>query len=220
MAATASLPLLLAVVLPIAAAAALGYEAVLDSRTLDEAIAIGQSRVESVRARFQQAYRTQVNQPPVDYIEIITPFRRVELASEEARTSVRRFGQREARTLLAAARGDVELVVEFTFHPHNTYLGVPSYDVALEAVAAATPPVRPRSVDRSPRHGARVQGLPSPYPAPPVPGVPLGSGPLLGGTVTAAFDGGLLDPEGTYDVVVSDAGRLVARARVSFARLR
>jgi hypothetical protein len=71
-------------------AAALGgsafarYQPALDARALADAIAIGQTRVESQRARFHQPYRIPVNRPPVDYIEVVTPFRRVALAAEAA----------------------------------------------------------------------------------------------------------------------------------------
>ena len=69
----------------------------LDRRAIDEAIYVGQSRIESERTRFHVPYRVRVAQPPIDWIDVITPFHRIELAAEmNARSGRRQFGQREA----------------------------------------------------------------------------------------------------------------------------
>lgn len=205
----------------LAGGAAAGYEPDPDRRSIEDAIAIGQSRIDATRVRFHRPYRIPVGQPLVDYIEIVTPFRRVELAAEaRARAGNRLFGQREALATLAAAREQIELFVEMTFHPLNTYLGVPSYDVALAGVGAAGPPIEPREIQRVPRYGARVEGLPLPSPLPATPLVPRGSEPLLGGTVIARYDGRLLNPTGVYDVVVSESRKELVRARVDLGNLR
>ena len=59
------------------------YQPTFDLQAVNDAIAIGQSRVESVRLRFHEPYRIRVAQPPVDYVDVVTPFRRVVLAAEE-----------------------------------------------------------------------------------------------------------------------------------------
>jgi len=60
--------------------AVVAYERTPDLRAIDEALALGQSRDEAVRRRFHQPYRISIGRPPVDYIDLVTPFRRVELA--------------------------------------------------------------------------------------------------------------------------------------------
>ena len=148
----------------------------------------------------------------------MTPFRRVELAVEErARIGERRFSQREALEALAEQGGRLTLLVELTFHPQNAYVGVPSYGVALAEVESADR-VSPVDVQRVPRFGARVAGTALPYPRAPV--TAGGNQPMLGGTVIAAFEGARLDPRGAYDVVIEEAGKELARARIDLGRLR
>jgi hypothetical protein len=185
---------------------------------LDEAVRIGQTRIAADRARFHLPYRIIVGQAPVDYVDVITPFRRVVLAAEHsAQAGERSFGQRQALQLLTDADGLFDLLVEFTFHPLNTFLGVPVYDVVLMRGATRLPPA---SIDRQPRYGARVEGLPPPIPIPAgrIAGAP--SQPILGGTVTARFTGGEVDANGAMEVVVSEQGKELARLKVDFARLR
>jgi hypothetical protein len=204
----------------LAGTAVLAFEPSLDRRAIDEAIAIGTSRIESVRLRFHQAYRIPVGRAPIDYIEVITPFRRLEVEAEtRARNGSRTISQREAFDLLAAAPDQIEFFVELTFHPLNTYIGVPAYEVRLAPARAGAVPIEPRVLDRFPRYGARVEGLPLPYPAAATPS-PRRSEPVLGGTVVARFDARLLDRTGIYEVVVSEAGKEIARARSDLRALR
>ena len=202
------------------ASAVFAYDPALDRRSIEEAIAIGHSRIDSVRVRFHQAYRIPVGRAPVDYIEVITPFRRIEVEAEtRARSGNRSLSQREALDLLAAAPDQVEFFVELTFHPQNTYIGVPQYDVRLApAGRGGAPLIEPRNIERFPRYGARVEGVPLPYPA--APAVPAHSEPVLGGTVAARFDARLLDRDGMYDVIVSEAGKELVRARSDLRALR
>lgn len=207
---------LLAVLL--AGDAAVGYESTLALRSVDEAIALGRSPIDATRVRYHQPYRLHVGRAPVDYIEIVTPFRRVELAAEErARAGNRLFGQREALAALADHLEQVDVVVEMTFHPLNTYVNVPAYDVAFTRAGSAAS-IDPVGIQRLPRFGARVEGVPYPYPV--APAIPSGSQPLLGGTLIGRFDARRLDPDGVYDVVVGDSGKELARARVNLGMLR
>jgi hypothetical protein len=183
-----------------------------------EALAIGQSRVDTARAQFHRPYRLPVNEPPVDYLEVVTPFRRVVLLAEtRARAGDRLFGRREA-LLAAAERGaPLEIVAELTFHPLNTYLDVPAFEVELAGPAPGVAPIQPHGIVRSARYGARVDGLPVPYPLPPA--APRGSEPMLGATVVAEFEREALDPDGLYEVVIRGAERTV-RVRLDLAPLR
>jgi len=202
------------------AAGASALQPGLDRLAIEEALAIGQSRIEAVRTRFHQPYRIRVNRPPVDFIDIVTPFRRIEIEAESrARAGNRSLSQREALAILDTAGGDLDVFVEFTFHPLNTYIGVPDYEVSL-MMGGRTPALEipPRTIQRIPRYGRRLEGLPLPYPV--APAVPRGSEPMLGGTVLAKFDLKGLDPNGVYDVAVKEAGKEMARARIDFRALR
>lgn len=193
------------------------FEPSLDRRLIDEAIAIGQSRIEAVRARYHQPYRIQVARPPIDYIDIVTPFRRVELLAEErAHAGDRLFGQRDAIARLGDRAMVVEILIEMTFHPLNAFVGVPAYDVDLATPSARIQPVH---VFRHPRFGARVEGAPL-VSSPGNPNLPGSSQPLAGGTIVAGFGAGVLDPIGVYEVVVSEKGKELGRVRVNLGALR
>jgi hypothetical protein len=199
-------------------------DVVMDRQAVNAAILLGQTRIERDRTRFHEPYRVAVNKAPLDYIDIVTPFRLVVLAAEtRAKTGDRSFGQRQALEILAAAAHQVDVHVEFTFHPLNTYIGVPEYAVRLEeeqgAAASATRIRLPIRIERAARFGARVEGTPLSLP---VPGgiAPGKSQPMLGGSVVARFDGQTLNAVGTYDVIVSENGKELGRARVDFSRLR
>ena len=197
--------------------AAAGLETTLTPRLLQEALNIGQSRIESVRARFHQPYRLQIGRPPFDYVDVVTPFRRVVLTAEErTNLGMRGFTTAEAAAALGDAAAVMETRVEMTFHPQNVYIGVPGYDVALVTPSTAAR-VMPQSVERIPRFGPRIDGRPAPAGGPP--NLPGGGQPLTGGTLVATFALGTLDAGG-YDVVVSEMGKELTRARVNLAGLR
>jgi hypothetical protein len=194
------------------------FEQSLGARAIDEAIAIGLTRVDAERARFHRPYRSEINIAPVDWIDIVTPFRRVMLEAEaRTRNGGRLFGQRDAYEALGTTPGRVSVIVELTFHPMNTFVGVPLYEVSL---ARGADSLAPLELERIPRFGPRVSGVPLPYPwngGVRLPGV---AEPLTGGTLVAQFDGSLLVADGVYDVVVHEPGRVIARARVSLGAVR
>src|SRR5687768_6809251 len=137
----------------------------LDRRAIEEAIQIGQSRFDAERARFHAPYRIAVSRPPVDWIDVITPYHRVALAAEaQAGIGNRVFGQREAAAALSAAPNLVELLVELTFHPLNAYVGVPAYAVSLHGAQGKR--IDAQFINRYPRFGPRVNtsapALPNP----------------------------------------------------------
>ncbi|HEY3160546.1 MAG TPA: hypothetical protein VGJ78_16385 [Vicinamibacterales bacterium] len=199
-------------------AAAGAFEQALDPRSLAEAIELGLSRIDDMRTRFHAAYRVEVNQPPVDTIDVVTPFRRIALDAEaRTRAGERLYGQREALATLGDNPARVDLVVELTFHPLNNYVGVPDFTVALVSPAGAR--IDPSAISRAPRFGPRLSStLPYPY-------LTGGAGPqngnsLTGGLVVAGFDGRALDPNGTYTILIRESGKDVAKASVNFGRLR
>ena len=203
-----------------ACAAAVGaFEPSLDPRSLSEAIDLGQSRIDDMRSRFHAAYHVDVMQPPVDYIEVVTPFRRITLDAEaHTRAGERLYGQREALATLGDNPSRLDVVVELTFHPLNNYVGVPAFTVVL--VPSNGKAIEPRTINRMPRFGPRLSGTPLPYPYMTNSAAPQGSQPLLGGSIVATFDGTALDARGTYLTVIRDSGKDVAKATVDLARLR
>jgi hypothetical protein len=210
----------IAALLLLAGSVAAALDVPVSLRLIDEAVGIGQSRVDAVRARFHRPYRIAVGRPPVDYLEVVTPFRRmVILAEERALAGGRGFTQREAAATLGESALVVDIVVEMTFHPLNVFVGVPGYDVALVAPSSAAP-LAPRAVTRTPRFGPRIE-VPSPAtPNPAILNTPGVSQPVTGGAIVARFDAAVLDRAGVYDVVISEMGKELGRGRVNFGSLR
>ena len=196
------------------------FELTLAPDSLAEAISIGRTGIESQRTEFQRPYRLVVARPPLDYVEVITPFRRVVLAAESRLLRGERlFGQQEALAVLGDTPDRVELRLEMTFNPLNTFVGVPGYGVALVAAKTQTP-IQPTTLERVPRFGPRVEGqrLDS---GTQVRGVLRGqSQPLAGGTVVAVFAGNRLERDSIYDVLVTDGDKTVAVVGLDFSKLR
>jgi hypothetical protein len=210
---------LLVIALFAATTSLVSFERMLDPRSLSDAIDMGQSRVDDQRSRFHALYHVQVARAPIDYIEVVTPFRRVALEAEaRTRAGERLFGQRQALATLGTDPSRVDIVIEMTFHPMNNFVGVPIYAVTLQALVDA-PPLLPQQISHIPRFGPRLStARPYPYSV----GTPprKGGQPLLGGTIVATFDGLALDAQGSYFAVITDSGKELARARVDFAKLR
>ena len=196
-----------------------GFEPAPGLRLIDEAIGIGQTRIQAVRVRFHEPYRIQIATPPIDYIDVVTPFRRVALLAEERTRAGGRLLQSEAVALLADRSMLVEFRVEMTFHPLNAFVGVPAYDVLLttEVAGVRIDPVRTELV---PRFGARLEGVPSGLPSAGVTALARESQPLLGGTIVATFSSDALNQTGVYELVVSENERALARTRVDLGTVR
>jgi hypothetical protein len=213
-------PLAAALLIAALPAAAGAIDLALDRVAIEQAMAIGNSRLEAERVRFHSAYRFSVGRAPVDYIEVISPFRRIVIEAEvRARTARRLLTQRDAFELLVTAANELETRVELTFHPHNVFIGVPEYDVRIESPGSTDAPIRPRSIARFPRYGPRLEGFPLPYPFP-LEAPSIGSQPMLGGTIAARFDVALIDARGRIDLVVAELKNELARARIDLGGLR
>lgn len=207
-----------AILLLVAAAFPRAAQRTLSLSEVEEAIRTGQTRIAADRERFHAPYRIIAGQPPVDYVEVVTPFRRVVLAAQQqSQVGDRSFGQRQALQLLTEADGQFDFAVDFSLHPLNTFVGLPAYEVVLMKGSVRVVPV---SLDRHPRFGARVEGLPPPIP---IPAGQISGGqsqPILGGTVTARFKGDDIDPERPMDLVVSESNKELARITIDLGRLR
>ena len=201
----------------LAGADLVGVEPALGVRLIDEAIGIGDSRIQAVRVRFHRPYRIPIASPPIDYVDVVTPFRRVVLLAEERASAGGRLLQREAFALLENRSPQLELRVEATFHPLNAFAGVPAYDVLLRTDAADLP-IDPMRIDLVPRFGSRIEGRPAGAPAGGLAASP--SQPLLGGTLIATFGTDGLNLTGIYEVVVSDDGKELARATIDLGTMR
>src|SRR5215468_7775510 len=156
------------------------FEASLDPGSLTDAINLGLSRIDDVRSRFHATYHIDVRQPPVDYIEVVTPFRRIALDAEaHTRAGERLYGQRDALATLGDNPSRLDIVVELTFHPLNNYVGVPNFAVNLASSTGGSA-IEPRTITRVPRFGPRLSGMPLPYPYVAIAPAPQGSSqPLL-----------------------------------------
>ena len=207
---------------------AIGLRAVeldLDPRTVLEAVSFGQSSFDGDRLRFHRPYRIEISRPPLDAIDVVTPFRRVVIAAEvRALAGDRRFGQRDGLAVAARYPRQVSVHAEFTFHPQNTFVLVPRYTVRW--LTSAGTRIEPAFTDSSPRYFQKM-GTAS-LPVPPAvagvspPSLPGRSQPMLGATVVAFFDGALLQkPEDpARELVIEEAGQELARLPIDLARLR
>jgi hypothetical protein len=207
-----------------ALALAIGILLPLDHVAIQDALTIANSSLEATHRRFHADYHFPVNAAPVDFVSIVSPFRRLVLTAEtEERLGRRMFGQREALAALHPDPDRFEVYVELTFHPHNTFVGVPDYTIELEPLSFRGPSIAPDALDRLPRFGPRIDEpwYPFPYPHPVGPNAPAsGAEPLTGGTLVARIAGAQLNPKAVYAVVIGDEKRVLARARVDLARLR
>jgi hypothetical protein len=192
----------------------------IDLDAIDDAIRIGRSAIGTERQRLHQAYRIGPGKAPVDYVDIVTPFRRIVLATQErAERGQRGFGQKDALALLGSTPNQLDLYVEITFHPLNTYVGVPDYTVTI---AGRDSKVSPESIDRLSRWTPRVDGMPSSVPRADPAAILKGprTETLLGATVIAKFDVRQLDANCRCEVMVAEGGKELTRLSVDFSRIR
>lgn len=190
----------------------------LDRRAVEEAIYIGQSRIESERTRFHAPYRVRAAQPPLDWIDVITPFHRVELAAEDnARRGGRMFSQQEAIAVMKDVVDQIDLLIEMSFHPLNTFVAVPLYQVQISLPGGRR--VEPKRIERFPRFGPRAESSAGPM----LPGSApqFGTGqPVVGGTMLAPLDGSAFDPNQRIEVVVLDGKTELAKVAIDLGKMR
>ena len=195
----------------------------LDPQSVTEAVALGQSALDGGRTAFHRPYRIAIGRPPLDSVEIVTPFRRVVIAAElRARAGDRRFGQREGLAVAASYPGQLSVHAEFTFHPLNTYVLVPQYRIAW--VTRRGNRIEPGNTESAPRIGPKTGPDALPVPLGGGAGVRLGGGqPMAGASVVSYFDARRLvdDREPAVELVIDEAGRTeLARLPIDLALLR
>jgi len=195
----------------------------LDAQTITQAIALGQTSIAGDLRRFHEPYRVNVSRAPVDYVEVVTPYRRIVLAAQ-ARWGAgdRRWGQRQAIELEAAAPRQIDLYAELTFHPLNSFVFVPAY--RMQILGPSGELVLPRNTSSMPRYGPRVDGGLVPFTPTPLPGGPLPgrSQPMLGATIVASFDSEVLTSacNRRCDLVIEEEGQTRVQVPLSVANLR
>jgi hypothetical protein len=214
---------LAAAALAAAAARVAAVDLRLDPATISQALSLGQTSIAADQRRFHQPYRVDVSRAPVDYVEVVTPFRRIVLAAQaRAGAGDRRWGQRQAIELEAASPGQIDLYAELTFHPLNSLVLVPLYRVRVVLPSGGL--MEPRNTSSMPRYGPRVDGGLVPYTPTPLPGgpVPGRSQPMLGATVVGSFAGDALVAACTRrcDLLIEEEGKTRVQVPLSLANLR
>jgi hypothetical protein len=195
----------------------------LDATAITQAISLGQTSIAADLRRFHEPYRVNVGHAPVDYVEVVTPYRRIVLAAQ-ARWGAgdRRWGQRQAIELEAAVPRQVDLYAELTFHPLNSFVFVPLY--RMQVVGPSGQPMLPRNTSSMPRYGPRVDGGLVPFTPTPLPGgpVPGRSQPMLGATIVASFDSQALAAacNRRCDLVVEEEGKTRVQVPLNLAALK
>jgi hypothetical protein len=172
--------------------------------TIGRAITIaGQSAAS--RSAFHSRYIFRVGSGGVDRVEVITEMRRLVLLVEaERKRGNRLYGRTEAEAALAPWRGNVSIVAHLLFHPTNTLVSVPNYELRLTD-GPTTQPILPTGVSLQPMTGL-VAGTPSP------PGSTFLTGAILDGT----FDGRAIQGLKRNATILLN-GKPVARAALDFS---
>jgi hypothetical protein len=195
----------------------------LDAQSITQAISLGQTAIPADIRRFHEPYRVTVGRAPVDYVEVVTPYRRIVLAAQ-ARWGAgdRRWGQRQAIELEATVPRQVDLYAELTFHPLNSFVLVPGY--RMQIILPSGEPLPPRNTSSLPRYGPRVDGGLVPFTPTPVPGgpVPGRSQPMLGATIVASFDSQAVAAgcSRRCDLLIEEEGKTRVQVPLSVAALK
>ena len=198
----------------------------IDREQLDEALLFVRQATTAERQAFHDGYQRTLKDILVRRISIVSEYRRVVLTLEEKmRLLDRNYGQRQMTQMLVPWRGLVEVIAEVQFHPQNTYIGVPLYDVLLVRLdgPAAGSVIVPEANDRRPHFGVYWDPPPmgSPWwPFPPTNAPVLGrSEPITGGWLQARFDAGLVTT-GRFDIVVKDGAATLGSAQFDMGAIR
>jgi hypothetical protein len=200
----------------LAAAPMTSVQTSLDLPAVNEALLFLRTATVAEQAQFNRPYRVVVGKVPVDYIEVITPYRRIVLTGLARRSAGATLAQREALELLKEPSNTLDISVELTFSPLNTFIGVPDYTVTL--VTADARRVAPLETFRSARWTARLEGPPSATPGATGPR-PRG-GTMVGATIVGRFALVSLNGSGNYEVDTAVTGEPVVRASIALAGMR
>jgi hypothetical protein len=165
------------------------------------------SASESIRGRFHAPYIVPVKDALIEQLDVITEFRRLVLSAEEqlreGNWMLGRGGfDQKGRTLkdrLQPYAGQVSIRARLRFHPHNSYVAVPPFDILLgEPTLVAqqsirTPHIVPASGDGNTRDF------------------------IAGATIEITFDAREINDRALPVRIVSE-GKELLRAAVDFSR--
>lgn len=164
---------------------------------------------EVTRTRFHAPYIIPFSSAIVERLDVITEFRRFVLAAEEqlqlgnwmfARGGFDQKG-RTLKDVLRPLAGQASIRARLRFHPHNSYVALPPFDIALgeptlvATQAVRTPHVVPASGDGKTRDF------------------------ISGATIETMFDARSIGDRALPVRVLSE-GKEIARATVDFSRLQ
>jgi len=200
-------------------------EANLPMQGVDDAIVFARMARHEARRDFHDRY-ARTPGGTVTRISLVSEYRRVVLRTEERiRLGNRNYGVRQLTDELEPWRGQLEVIVDLTFHPQNTYVGVPLIDVLLAPLDGDgdRTPRTAEKTDRIPRFGGFFDPPPPdapwwPFP-PPAEAVTVRRETVTGGWVLARFDAAPL-ARGRFDVVVKDGATALGSAEFDFGALR
>ena len=176
---------------------------VVSDKDIERALKLAQAS-EDKRAKFHAPYILQVNDATLERVEVVTEFRRYVLTTEDQLRQGRwLFAQSitGAQQMLRPWRGRLSLVARLRFHPQNTLMTVPLYELTIGG-----PDLLPINVTRTPIT-ALNSGKPGDFFA-----------PILGATLEAVFDAAPM-AQAARPVRLSLAGQEVARTTIDFAKL-
>ncbi|HTG90848.1 MAG TPA: hypothetical protein VL914_11640 [Vicinamibacterales bacterium] len=179
----------------------------LTDRDISSALALA-TGPEAARTLFHAAYILPVKDATIEQFEVITEYRRFVLAAEDELKAgnwmMARGGYdpkgRSLKDLLKPSAGQVSIRARLRFHPQNSYVMLPIFDIlvgdpSLLAVnAIRTPHVAPSSIDRN------------------------AGDYIYGATIETAFNALSIADRVLTVRIVSD-GKEYGRAVVDFARL-
>jgi hypothetical protein len=125
-------------------AAALGVLLIspMSGSDIERALALSRAR-EAERQQFHRRYITDLTDPVVTQIEVVTEFRRVVMIAEEHVLHgdwMFTRGVRAAEDAIRATRGTVTIRAQIRFNPLNTFIESPPYKLALGRPGTPEPP--------------------------------------------------------------------------------
>ena len=170
---------------------------------------------ESIRAQFHAPYIVPFKDATVEQLEVITELRRLVLAAEEqlqagnwmlGRGGFDQKG-RTLKDLLKPLSGQVSIRARLRFHPHNSYVALPAFDILLgEPTLVAEQTMRTPLISPASREGKPVSGDGKPRDF------------IYGATIETTFDARSINDRMLPVRLVSE-GKELARAVVDFSRI-
>lgn len=181
-----------------------GQQAELE-RTAARAIAFVETADPSALDRFRARYRISIDEPPLESLEVWTPYRRaVETAAGELRAGKLRPATVEVVRAIGPLASRTTLVLNLRFFPQNVLVRVPDYSIVLYERPA----------------GTRVEALETKRVPGSILGDPVPPGtPILRGRVEASFDMRGLDANAVLLAGVFLDGREIRRVPVDLRSL-